>query len=467
MTPYVCPHCAEAVSPVADRCEGCDATRPRGGWPLDPHVGVSLAGRYRLIARLGSGRSGDVYEARDESLGGDAGLVAVKIYSRLASARERRRFVDEVRAARMLANPHFVRVYDADLDGAVPFVVMERLSGMTLRAYLRAHGPLPHERALAIAKQIAEALAEAHARGIVHRDLKPENVMLTGPEHAFVKVLDLGAVRMLTADATSSSIGTPRYMAPEQIRQEDVDGRADLYALGVCMFEMLAGKPPFDGDGAEAVLYAHLHAPAPTLPHAVNAPPYVHALLRRLLAKARDERPSSMTDVVSSIDGAGAELSTPRRGGRVPAPRAWVGLLLAASAATIVALATRWAPTSAPHTTTGRAESTPVDTAPPVDVADLSARVSQETSSQERPRAEEAAAQPRPRRAAGTAGRGERIGPRHPGSEPIAPPAAPATDAPRPTLPPSSSPPAHPPERDAPPGRRAVARSGTLSAEEL
>jgi predicted Ser/Thr protein kinase len=299
---HLCPDCDARVSASAAVCTECGAERPRGGWRLDPHLGRVIAGRYRLLDRLGSGGMGQVYLAEDRAQAGGLGPVVVKLLAERGGSADNRRFTNEARAARQLTSPHSVKVYDFGFEDGVPYLVMEYLRGKTLRQLLIERGRLDLERAIDVALQVCRAMTDAHAAGIVHRDLKPDNLILLEPDHRFVKVLDFGAARLSGIDATRSVIGTPRYMSPEQILERELDGRADIYALGASLFEMLAGRPPFDSKTLAGCLNAHLSAPVPSLwEHAPEVPPKLSRLVSRMLAKSPADRPLSMTDVEGEL----------------------------------------------------------------------------------------------------------------------------------------------------------------------
>ncbi|HMC53744.1 MAG TPA: protein kinase [Gemmatimonadaceae bacterium] len=247
-------------------------------------------GRYTLTRELGQGGMGIVYAGRDERLDRE---VAVKMISGLSDARAVKRFWREARAAASVSHPNVCQIFEVDeYDGGL-FIAMELLEGEALDARL-ARGPCPPADAARIALETLSALGALHDRGLVHRDIKPSNVFLT--MHG-VKLLDFGLARRVSAELSDSSpteteaitrpgmiVGTPRYMAPEQILGGDVDGRTDLYAVGTVLFEMLAGRPPFIGDSL-----LHLaHAIAHENPPALQGPPAVVAIdrvIRRALAK--------------------------------------------------------------------------------------------------------------------------------------------------------------------------------------
>jgi eukaryotic-like serine/threonine-protein kinase len=301
----VCAGCDASVDAAASACRACGAARPRGGWPLDAHVGRTIAGRYRLLERIGKGGMGSVYRAHDCdcSSAGDLGFVVVKLLS-VHGASERRRFSNEARAARRLSSPHAVKIYDFGFDAEHPYLVMELLRGKTLREVLCERGALDPAFVRELGVQICQALGEAHEAEIVHRDLKPDNLMLVGTELRFVKVLDFGAARLLGVETTGSAIGTPWYMAPEQFSDGRIDARADLYAFGACLFEMLTGRPPYDGSTVLAVMNAHLRAPVPCVSTtAPDVPIDLVLLCERLLAKDPNDRPQTAAEVEDALAG--------------------------------------------------------------------------------------------------------------------------------------------------------------------
>ncbi|MBZ0233903.1 MAG: protein kinase, partial [Deltaproteobacteria bacterium] len=274
-----CPHCGVDKPDDARFCGACGraatGTEPSykeltGAVPVQTAdiVGREIAGRYRVLTKLGEGGMGAVYRGEQISL---KRKVAIKVLRPELSRDPAlvRRFNAEAELVARLSHPHTVNIYDfgQDADGSL-FIAMEFLEGRSLRQVMTQEGPLPPWRALAIARQIAAALADAHGHGIVHRDLKPDNVMLTerGKDKDVVRVLDFGIAKLRDDDRQTVNamtragdlIGTPQYMAPEQIRGEPVDGRTDVYALGAMLYEMLTGRLPFEGPTVMAILSKHL-----------------------------------------------------------------------------------------------------------------------------------------------------------------------------------------------------------------
>jgi tRNA A-37 threonylcarbamoyl transferase component Bud32/tetratricopeptide (TPR) repeat protein len=270
---------------------------------------LTHVGPYRLLHLLGSGGMGDVFAAVDEQIGR---RVALKLLSRTATGDPQlvARFLQEARALAQLEHPGVVRVFHCDRLGDLAFLAMEHLQGLSLREWMqRQPGPVPLQAAVTLCKQIAAVMVDVHAQGIVHRDLKPENVFLCPDETTTlgyrIKLLDFGIAKLPPAAdgvlaATqvhtheSSFIGTYAYMAPEQLRSAStVDGRADVYALGVLLFELLAGRVPFVSDDPVDIISAHLRDAPPPLKQLVpTLPGALSAFIASMLAKEPAERPA-------------------------------------------------------------------------------------------------------------------------------------------------------------------------------
>lgn len=301
---------------------------PAAALPPDPRIGTVLAERYRIDSLIGEGGMGKVYQAEHVLM---RKRLAVKVLHReLSSVPELvARFEREAMAAAHIEHENVAAATDFGKlpDGSV-FLVLEFIEGRCLRDEL-AKGQMPPARALHIGRQIAAALGSAHALGIVHRDLKPENVMLVdkGGDSDFVKVLDFGVAKVPIAETpggksiTKSGMvfGTPEYMAPEQALGQQLDGRADLYALGVMLFEMISGARPFAGDSKVNLIGQQLAKSAPKMSERVpglNVPPEVEHIVHRLLEKEAAKRMRSANDVVTGI---GAIIGPPARP-RFPTP---------------------------------------------------------------------------------------------------------------------------------------------------
>lgn len=265
-----------------------------------PAIGAVLRDRYRLDSELGRGGMGTVYRATDLELQRE---VAVKVLSTNASTSDaRQRMIREARAAAALNHPHIVAVHDVGEAGGLPFLVMELVSGPRLSEAR----PANLSRVIEIATQICDALEHAHANNIVHRDLKPDNVLLSGPsELSNVKLADMGLALPAYGARISRAgviVGTASYMAPEQALGQPVDGRADLYALGVLLYELTTGRLPFTGDDPLTIVSQHVHAPVvpprilrPDLPCALDS------IILRLLAKDPIQRFASASETRAAL----------------------------------------------------------------------------------------------------------------------------------------------------------------------
>jgi eukaryotic-like serine/threonine-protein kinase len=252
-----------------------------------------LGGRYRLWARLAAGGMGAVWVADDDVLGRQ---VAVKVLGE-ALADDRRaalRLRREARAAARLAHPAIARVLDLGEEDGRPYLVMELLHGESLAARLARAGPLAPAEAVRVVAAAADALDLAHRAGIVHRDVKPGNVFLTGDGE--VKLLDFGIARAADETALTGGdlLGTAAYLAPERVLGHDATPASDVYAVGVLLYELLAGRPPFAGDSGTALAMAQVHAqPLPLGTAAPSVPPALAAACERALAKDPADRPPS------------------------------------------------------------------------------------------------------------------------------------------------------------------------------
>jgi serine/threonine protein kinase/tetratricopeptide (TPR) repeat protein len=278
----------------------------------------SLVGPYVIGASVGAGGMGEVFRARDPRLGRE---VAVKVLLGEGAPEPERlaRFEQEARAAAALSHPNILTIHDVGLHEGRPYLVTELLEGRTLRELLQ-RGPLPARQVVALGLQLGRGLAAAHSVRIVHRDIKPENLFLTQDDT--LKILDFGLAKLrpdtplgsnettLAASQSMGVSGTPAYMAPEQLRGEPLDGRADLFALGAVLYELLTASSPFRRQTAVATLAAILHEPAPPL----DAPPALERLIRRCLEKEPGERFQSARDVVFALEtalGAGESTAAP------------------------------------------------------------------------------------------------------------------------------------------------------------
>jgi serine/threonine-protein kinase len=286
----------------------------------DERIGSLVDERYKVLEAMASGSMGAVYKAERIPVGK---LVAIK-FLKASFANDSEflgRFERETRVMSKLAHPNCVSVVDFGVSDGAPYLVMEYVSGTTLRSIIDRQVALPVPRALTIARQVASGLAHAHAQGIVHRDVKPANIMITDEigtgEH--VRILDFGLARLrgnVGRDATQTNmvVGTPNYMAPEQtVPGGMIDMRTDVYAVGVVLYEMIVGKRPFQAEDTMALLGMHRAAPIPrladVLPTGFEIPDGLQEVVDKAMAKAPGDRYQTAIDLASAIDELG---STPR-----------------------------------------------------------------------------------------------------------------------------------------------------------
>ncbi|HEY3323386.1 MAG TPA: serine/threonine-protein kinase [Planctomycetota bacterium] len=319
MAAQFCPGCGRPVKPLT----GADSNlAPRTDQPLTASVGTEtladvaevarfLPQRYKPIKKIGQGGMGTVYQCLDQALDR---LVAIKCMTDRyrADPQGERRFLREARAQAIVNHPNIATILNFGItQEGHPFLVMEFLEGKDLRSIIRTEKIIEPLRACDLLRQICEGLAEAHSSGLVHRDLKPSNVIICRDHRGgdWVKVLDLGLAKIIggqtdlksiSMDTANLLVGTPAYMSPEQVAGAPVDGRADLYSVGVVFFEMLTGRLPFESETMEGWLYQHLHA-APPVPSHINRDLAKTFVLDRLalwlMAKQPHERPQSAADV--------------------------------------------------------------------------------------------------------------------------------------------------------------------------
>ena len=261
----------------------------------DPLVGRVLDGRYRITSRIARGGMASVYEAIDTRLDR---VCAVKVmHPGLGDGADfAARFVREARAAAKLSHPHVVSVFDQGDDHGTVFLAMEYIPGHTLRDVIRKESPIAPLRALTLLEPVLSALAAAHRAGLIHRDIKPENVLMA--DDGRIKVADFGLAKAISADTQHTAtggvlIGTVSYLAPELVVDGRADARADVYAAGVVLYEMLTGHKPHEGESPIQVAYKHVHedVPAPGAEIA-GLPAYVDALVARATARDRSLRPA-------------------------------------------------------------------------------------------------------------------------------------------------------------------------------
>ena len=304
-----CPKCGVEYPDTTTLCPADGAALEKD---VDSLIGTTLAGKYRIDERLSEGGMGTVYRGTHVLMDK---TVAVKVLHPSLAADEKivARFSREARAASRISHPNALSVTDfgEDETGHV-FLVMEFLSGRTLKQVIRDEGPLPLARVVDITRQIGDALHAAHAQGVVHRDLKSDNIMLldtmTGD---YAKVLDFGIAKIQEPDgavdtgltAPNLVIGTPQYMSPEQCSQDsEIDARSDIYSLGVILYEMLVGHVPFSGDSPTIVMMKHLQEPVPSvLDERSDLPGSVARVVARAMAKVPGNRYQNVAELIEDL----------------------------------------------------------------------------------------------------------------------------------------------------------------------
>jgi serine/threonine-protein kinase len=284
----------------------------------DPLIGKVVSGRFRIVSVIARGGMGKVYKAEQAPLGRVCALkVLSPKYEGDKDPEFHRRFFLEASTASKLSHPNSVTIFDYGTDEDIYYIAMEYIEGRTLFRALRDEGPFPEARAAHITRQICRALREAHGLGVIHRDLKPGNVLLSthGDEKDYVKVLDFGLVKDVSGDKEDLTqqglfMGSPKYMAPEQILGGEVSARTDIYALGVMMYEMLCTRVPFDRGAGVGTLMAHVHNEPPPMqsyfPEIVLSAT-MESIVFRCLEKDPDRRFASMNDLLIALKHIGSE----------------------------------------------------------------------------------------------------------------------------------------------------------------
>ncbi len=256
---------------------------------MDKYIGRLLDNRYEILEIIGTGGMAVVYKARCHRLNR---LVAIKILKDdyLGDEDFRSRFHSESQAVAMLSHPNIVSVYDVSTSVMADYIVMELIEGITLKQYMEKKGVLNWKETLHFAMQIGKALEHAHSRGIVHRDIKPHNIMVL--KNGSVKVTDFGIARMMSKGntLTKEALGSVHYISPEQAKGGRVDDRSDIYSLGTVMYEMIAGRPPYDGESPVAVAIQHINGGA-VLPSVLN--PNIPGGLEQIIVKAMQIEPGN------------------------------------------------------------------------------------------------------------------------------------------------------------------------------
>jgi len=311
-----CSRCGTEVQDTAKFCPSCGldlaATTPLAAIrdPADDtEVSVvknALKEEYEIVQELGRGGMAIVYKAREKQLERD---VAIKVlpFSLAFDAEFVERFQREARTSAKLEHPNIIPIYRVGRSGRVIYFVMKFLRGESLSERLEKHGSIPPEDIRRILSQTGQALGYAHRNGIVHRDIKPDNIMFDESGHAILT--DFGIAKAATGTrltGTGMSIGTPHYMSPEQARAQPLDGRSDIYSLGVVAYLALVGEVPFDGEDSFAIGYKHIMEDLPVPPLRSGEARALFEVIKRMMAKSPDERFQNADELVAALEGPGA-----------------------------------------------------------------------------------------------------------------------------------------------------------------
>src|SRR5262249_55650466 len=266
-------------------------------------MSIQTVGRYEITGELGRGAMGVVYKAMDPTIGRTVALKTMRLDVHGLDAQEMvRRFQNEARAAGVLNHPNIVTIYDAGEHEGIFYIAMEFIEGTTLHELLAEKRVLPTEEVVQLARQICRGLDYAHSNGIVHRDVKPANIMITA--NGTVKIMDFGIAKAGgQVTNTGQVLGTPNYMAPEQVKGRPLDGRSDLFSLGVILYEMLTGEKPFVGQNVTTIIYKIVNE-TPITPRDldVTVHPGLSAIVTKALAKAPDDRYQSGAELVRDLE---------------------------------------------------------------------------------------------------------------------------------------------------------------------
>src|SRR6185312_4903657 len=319
LTNMNCPQCNQALRDGAQFCDGCGTSitladlaekdtlslDPSDAVP-DPWIGKTIGNKYQMVALLGSGGMGAVYLARRTNIGD---RVAIKVLHQefVNEAKTVERFRREAQAAALLRHATVVAIYDFSeaRDDEPAYIVMELIEGKTLRKLLETGGALNPQRAVALMSEVCKGVGVAHRNNVVHRDIKPDNIMVLTPDvddgREQVKVVDFGIAKLRDMKAGQTltqpgrTIGTVYYMSPEQCCAEKLDARSDVYSLGVVLYEMLVGAPPFTADTGAVIISKHLSQPPPPVPERLNVSAQLVSVVMGALAKDPKDRPVDAT----------------------------------------------------------------------------------------------------------------------------------------------------------------------------
>src|SRR5438067_4666907 len=285
----------------------CIAGGPFGGRQIDRTMPtVTKAGRYEIVGELGRGAMGVVYKAMDPVIGRTVAVKTIRLSEEgtgLSRPELLTRFQTEARAAGLLTHPNIVVVFDAGEEDGLYYITMELVEGKSLQALLDDGHAFPLPRTLRIMEQTCSALQFAHERNVIHRDIKPANLMLTADDT--VKVTDFGTAKILqfgTVQQTAHVMGTPSYMSPEQVKGRAVDGRSDIFSLGVMLYEMVTTEKPFPGQNITTVIYKIVNEePVPPRQIDPSIHPGISAVVMKALAKEPDQRYQNCREMLEDL----------------------------------------------------------------------------------------------------------------------------------------------------------------------
>ena len=353
-----CPSCGAAVNDEqAGVCFTCKAPLLAVG------QGDVLAGRWEIRAFLGRGGMGAVYRAHDRTLNEEIALKVIRP-DLMETPETRDRFTSEIKLARRVSHQGVCRIHEYGEDGRQRFFTMELVEGRNLRDRIRDDGPLPPERAATVGAEIADALQAIHAAGIVHRDLKPLNVMMDS--HGRVRLMDFGIAKGLASSTSPGTgagyvVGSPEYMSPEQARGRPVDARSDVYALGIVLYEMMTGAPPFRGSDPVTTLLMHVEEE----PALDGIPEPLRAIVARALAKDPEQRFRTAMGMAQALRAAFTALTAETAGRRAAVPSRRYGVIGIAVALIVVAIAlwAAWSRNGSPPEVAPPSSALPVPTA--------------------------------------------------------------------------------------------------------
>jgi len=325
---HLCDGCRTAFAADTETCPNCESVRPDDGWRLvrdypDAWLGRTVGERYQLLQRLGEGTFGAVYRASRPHLDDTYAVKIIRLDNADLEADGpslRDRVEREVQILSSISSPHIVNFHDyIELAGGAVGVIMDFVRGDTLRELLVEEDRLELSRTIQFAIETATGLREVHQRGVVHRDLKPDNVMVQSLGHRgeFIELIDFGVARFENeVRRTQGFVGTPRYTSPEQARGEDADRRSDIYNLGMLLFHMLTGQPPFTSDNVNELLQAHSSAEPPDMSDIApdqEIPEPLESLVQSMLKKPGEERPDNMEVVLRVLKPIRKKLEEARR----------------------------------------------------------------------------------------------------------------------------------------------------------